>query len=146
MYLISACLIGEHVRYDGKNNVHEVAKQLMDHNLAIPVCPEVLGGMTIPRIPSEIVGDNVRSKTGEDVTHFFMNGAKKTLDIAKKNHVNIAILQARSPSCGSKQVYDGTFSGQLIEGQGITTSLLEQHGIHVITIDEYIKDYYEQDF
>ncbi|QMS84590.1 DUF523 domain-containing protein [Candidatus Xianfuyuplasma coldseepsis] len=146
MYLISACLIGEQVKYDGNDNFHEVAKQLVDHNLAIPVCPEVLGGMTVPRIPSEIVGDSVFSKTGEDVTHFFMNGAQKTLKIAKENHVTIAILQARSPSCGSKQVYDGTFSGRLIEGQGITTSLLEQHGIRVITIEEYIKDYYEQDF
>ncbi len=145
MYLISACLIGDNVKYDGKNNYHEVAKELYDRGLAIPACPEVLGGMTTPRISSEIVGDKVISKDGKDVTHHFILGAKKTLQIAKENGVTLAILQARSPSCGSKQIYDGTFSGTLIEGNGIAASLLEEHGIKVITIDEYIRDYYEKD-
>jgi len=145
MYLISACLIGENVKYDGLNNEHNVALELVKKGLVIPVCPEVLGGMSIPRVPSEIVLDKVVSKEGKDVTKYFQAGAQKTVEIAKQNNINIAILQARSPSCGSSQIYDGTFSGTLQDGQGVTTRLLEQNGIKVITIDEYIRDYYEND-
>ena len=93
-----------------------------------------------------MVGDKVLSKEGIDVTSMFQKGAQKSLEIALENNVKLAILQARSPSCGSSTIYDGTFSGTLIEGKGVTTSLLEQHGIKVITIDEYIRDYYETDF
>ena len=143
MFLISACLIGENVKYDGQNNYHNIARELYEKGLAIPVCPEVFGGMSIPRIPSEIQGDKVVSKDGLDVTDFFMKGAEKTLQIALKNNINIAILQSRSPSCGSKQIYDGTFTNTLIDGQGITTKLLEENGIMVITIEEFERDYYE---
>jgi len=146
MYLISACLIGENVRYDGGNTLHDVARQLIDAGKVIPVCPEVFGGMSTHRIPSEIKGDKVVSKEGVDVSHYFTKGAQQTLDIALKNNVKIAIFQTRSPSCGSTEIYDGSFTGKLIEGKGVTTQLLEQNGIAVITIDEYIRDYYEQDF
>lgn len=145
MYLISACLIGENVKYNGLHNEHKVALELYQKGLAIPVCPEVLGGMSIPRLPSEISGDKVISKEGVDVSKHFYNGALKTLEIAQKNDIKIAILQARSPSCGSSQIYDGTFSDTLIDGQGKTTELLREHGIKVITITQYIKDYYETD-
>ena len=145
-YLISACLIGENCKYDGKHNYHEIANKLYLEKLAYPVCPEELGGLPTPRVPSEINGKNVVNKEGEDVTREFIFGAEKTLQIARKLGVSIAILQARSPSCGSKQIYDGTFSNQLIDGEGVTTKLLREHGIRVITIDEYIKDYYETDF
>jgi len=143
MFLISACLIGENVTYDGTNNYHKIAKELFDKGLAIPVCPEVMGGLPTPRVPSEIVGEQILSKEGIDVTTFFEKGAKKTLQIAKENNVSIAILQARSPSCGSHHIYDGTFSGSLIEGEGITTALLREHGIQVITIDEFVELYYD---
>lgn len=143
MFLISACLIGENVKYDGKNNYHNIARELYEKGLAIPVCPEVFGGMSIPRIPSEIKGDKVFSKIGDDVTEYFKKGAEKTLNIALKNNISIAILQARSPSCGSKEIYDGTFQKVLIQGQGITTQLLEQNGIQVITIEDFVRDYYE---
>ena len=139
MYIISACLIGENCKYDGNNNFHEVAKDLFDKGLVIPVCPEQLGGMSTPRIPSEIVGNKVLSKEWLDVTNEFSLGAKKTLKIALENNVKYAILQAKSPSCGSKFIYDGTFSNKLIKGQGITTKLLEKHGIKVITVEEYIE-------
>ncbi len=139
MYLISACLIGENCKYDGKNNFHEVAKDLFDKGLVIPVCPEQLGGMSTPRIPSEIVGDKVLSKEGLDVTNEFNLGAEKTLRIALENNAKYAILQVRSPSCGSKLVYDGSFTNKVIMGQGVTTKLLEKHGIKVITIEEYIE-------
>lgn len=145
MILISACLIGEHVKYDGSHNFHKIARELYDTGRAIPVCPEVLGGMSTPRVPSEIVGEKVVSKTGIDVSSYFQKGAEKTLEIAKQNNIKIAVLQARSPSCGSSQIYDGTFQGNLIDGQGMTTRLLQKHGIKVMTIDEYIRDYYETD-
>ena len=145
-YLISACLIGEDVKYDGKNNLHLVAKELYDRGLAVPVCPEVLGGLSTPRISSEIVNERVINKEGIDVTKEFDLGAKLALETAKKYDLKIAILQARSPSCGSSTVYDGTFSGNLIQGEGVTTKLLREHGIKVITITEYMRDYYENDF
>lgn len=145
MYLISACLIGENVKYDGTNNEHKVARELYESGNAIPVCPEVLGGLSTPRIPSEIVDDGVISKDGLDVSSYFQKGAKKTLEIAKEHGITTAILQARSPSCGVHQIYDGTFEGRLIEGEGMTTALLREHGITVITIEDYIRDYYETD-
>ncbi len=144
-YLISACLIGDNCKYDGFNNLHQVAKKLYDKGLAIPVCPEELGGLPTPRVPSEIVGEKVLSKDGEDVSVEFALGASKTLEIAKKNGIKIAILQARSPSCGSKKIYDGTFSGNLILGEGRTTSLLRANGIEVITIEDFINGEYEKD-
>ena len=145
MYLISACLIGENVKYDGTNNVHQVAKALYESGQAIPVCPEVLGGLSTPRIPSEIVNDQVVSKAGVNVTPYFQLGAQKTLETALKHNVKTAILQERSPSCGVHKIYNGQFDGTLIDGQGVTTSLLEQHGIRVITIDEFIQEQHETD-
>ena len=139
MYLISACLIGENVKYDGGNNLHSLARSLYESGQAIPVCPEVLGGLSIPRVPSEMVGSRVIAADGTDVTAQFHRGAEQTLALAKKHHIKTAILQARSPSCGSQTVYDGSFSGRLIPGQGITTRLLEAHGIEVITIDEFAR-------
>lgn len=137
--LISACLVGENVKYNGKNNFHETAKKLVDDGLAVSVCPEVLGGLSIPRVPSEIIGDNVFTENGDDVTNEFMSGAQKTLEIALKHECDLAILQSRSPSCGSKVIYDGSFSRKLIEGQGVTTKLLREHGIRVVTLEEYIE-------
>ena len=145
MILISACLIGDNVTYDGTNNYHKVAKELYDKGQAIPVCPEVFGGLPIPRVPAEIKDGKVINKEGIDVTKYFQSGAKKTLKIALDNNVKLAVLQARSPSCGSHHIYDGTFSGQLIKGEGTTTKLLREHGIEVITIDEYVERFYGND-
>jgi uncharacterized protein YbbK (DUF523 family) len=145
-YLISSCLIGENVKYDGKNNFHQVAKSLYEKGLAISVCPEVLGGLSTPRISSEIVDCKVISKTGIDVTNEFDLGAKIALETAIKYRIKIAILQERSPSCGSHKIYDGTFTGKLIDGEGITTKKLRENGIKVITVEEYMRDYYEEDF
>lgn len=145
MYLISACLAGINCKYDGHNNYNRVAKWLLDNNLAIPICPEELGGLPTPRVPSERVGDKVLSKEGEDVTKKFTKGASKSLEKALENNITIAILQARSPSCGVHQIYDGTFKGNLIKGEGLTTKLLREHNIKVITIDTYINEYHQKD-
>ena len=145
-YLISACLIGDNCKYDGGNNLNEVAKKLFDVKLALPVCPEELGGLSTPRVPAEIVDGKVVNKEGNDVTLEYNLGARSALKTALDNEIGIAILQSRSPSCGSKYIYDGAFNGNLISGEGVTTKLLRNNGIKVITIEDYIRDYYEEDF
>ncbi len=135
--IISACLCGENCKYNGGNNYNALAKQLVDEGKAFMVCPEVDGGLPTPRIPAEIVDGKVVNQDGVDVSYEYQKGALHALKVALDNDVELAILQARSPSCGSKQIYDGTFSGKLIDGMGVTSKLLRQHGIKVITIDEY---------
>jgi len=107
--------------------------QLVREDKAIPVCPEQLGGLTTPRLPSEIRNGRVFSSEGRDVTPEFEKGAAAVLQIAKEYGCTKAILKARSPSCGKGQIYDGTFSGKLVDGNGKTTALLLENGIEVIT-------------
>lgn len=132
--LISACLLGVNCKYDGNNNYdEELYNKIKDYEL-IPVCPEVWGGLTTPRYPSEIKDNKVINTKGEDVTKNFEKGAQETLELAKKLGVKKAILKAKSPSCGNGKIYDGTFTGTLIDGDGITTRLLKENGIEVITL------------
>lgn len=104
----------------------------------IPVCPEVLGGLPTPRTPAEIVNGEVRTRDGQSVDREFRQGAWQALKIAREKQVEVAILQSRSPSCGVKEIYDGTFSGTRIAGSGIFASLLKDHGIEVIDIEDLI--------
>lgn len=135
--LVSACLAGKACRYDGKANLHPKIKKMVEEGEAITVCPEQLGGLSTPRIPCEIINDRqglrVINKSGQDMTKAFIKGARKTVEIAKENHVTEAILKSNSPSCGCGQIYDGTFSGVLIKGEGITTIELKKNGITVKT-------------
>lgn len=138
MYLVSSCLAGINCRYDGKNNLNKKVAELVKAGEAIPVCPEVLGGLPTPRDPSEIIVDKkgnkrVVSEKGEDVTAEFKLGAEKTLKIAQIVEAKKAILQQRSPSCGCGKIYDGTFSSNLIKGSGLTAELLIENGIEVLT-------------
>ena len=138
IYLVSACLAGENCRYDGKNSRIEAIAELVRQGRAIPVCPEQMGGLSTPRSPCEIVrsgdgGIKVMSRDGRDCTREFHIGAEKTLAIAKAHGIKKAILKSKSPSCGCGQVYDGTFSGKLTEGHGITARLLMDHQIEVFT-------------
>ena len=135
--IVSACLLGDNVKYDGTNNKNnELINFLKDYEV-IKVCPECLGGLSIPRSPSEIKDDKVISKEGINVTNEFILGANKTLKIAKENNIKIAILKKNSPSCGSGMVYDGTFSHKLIDGDGITAKLLKENNIMVFNEDNY---------
>jgi uncharacterized protein YbbK (DUF523 family) len=137
--LVSACLLGINVRYDGKSKLVEKIKILSkEHNL-IPICPEIYGGMTTPREPSEKIGDSIISKTGEDVTDKFVKGAEETLKLAKFFDCKYAILKERSPSCGYGKIYDGTFSGKLVDGNGLTADLLAKNGIKIIGESELEK-------
>lgn len=137
MYIVSACLAGIKCRYDGRCNRDDFVYRLVEEGKAIPLCPEVLGGLPIPRVPCEIVFDGdikrVINKEGEDVTGNFVEGAKRTLYIAKVVGAKAAILKSKSPSCGCGQIYDGTFTGKLIEGNGITCELLNDNGIEIYT-------------
>lgn len=139
--LISACLVGDKTKYDGKSNYHPLIKDLLEKYELVPFCPEVEGGLPTPRQPSEIVGNKVVTKVGKDVTKNFQDGASKALMICQYLGIKIAILKEGSPSCGLNQVYDGTFSGRKIKGSGITAKLLIQNGIKVITendIEEFL--------
>ena len=131
--LVSACLLGICCRYDGKGNTNESILALLDRDdvTLIPVCPEQLGGMSTPRIPSERRGDSVVNRAGDDVTACFAKGAEAALRIAELSHCRFAILKERSPSCGCGKVYDGTFTGTLTDGNGVTAELLLQAGIQV---------------
>lgn len=156
--LVSACLMGEPVRYDGKSLLQEDAlfQQWQAQQRLVMVCPEVAGGLNTPRDPAEIICHDttaqgfpptniaslsgqgvlqgkarVQTNTGEDVSQAFISGAQLALNICQQQNIHFALLSARSPSCGNEKIYSGQFNGQLIDGQGVTAALLSQHGIQV---------------
>lgn len=130
--LISACLLGVNCRYDGESKFIEKIHSLKDKYHMVPVCPEIFGGLATPRDPAEIIGNKVITKNGEDVTENYKRGAKEVLKLAKFYGCKLAILKERSPSCGYGKIYDGTFSGRLTDGNGVTAELLIEIGIRVI--------------
>lgn len=133
MKLCSACLLGVKCRYNGRDSRNKKVIELLKIEPLIPVCPEQLGGLPTPREPAEIVGGKVLTKSGKDVTENFILGARETLKIAKLLGVKEAILKQGSPSCGCGKIYDGTFSGKTVKGNGITAAMLIKHGIKVVT-------------
>lgn len=133
MLIVSACLAGFPCRYDGKKAINTAVQQLVKEGKAIPVCPEQLGGLPTPRLPAEMKAGKVINSDGNDVTEAFEKGAAVVLEIAKQYGCTGALLKARSPSCGKGQIYDGSFSGILIEGNGKTADLLMRNGITVTT-------------
>ena len=134
--LVSNCLLGCTCRYKGDDCKNEQILKLAENNTIIGVCPEQMGGLSTPRDPSEIVGDKVISSAGRDVTAEYMKGAQTALFLAQLNKVDFAILKAKSPSCGKGLIYDGTFTGNKIPGNGVTVQLLTKHNIPVFTEDE----------
>jgi uncharacterized protein YbbK (DUF523 family) len=143
--LISACLVGQKVRYNGKDLLQETEgfQTLKQQHELIPLCPEVAGGLSTPRPPAEIqMGDSaavfkasgkVIATTGEDVTSEFVSGAEQALALCKEHDIHFAVLTESSPSCGRNKVYDGSFSGNKVEGIGLTAYLLEKNGIRVFS-------------
>lgn len=130
--LMSACLLGFPCRYDGACRPDETAKDLLKNTRVIPVCPELSGGLPIPREPAEIIGDRVVNRAGRDVTAEYRAGAERTLRLAKRYGCRVAVLKEKSPSCGRGRVYDGSFSGTLTDGNGVTAELLLANGIAVV--------------
>ncbi len=134
--IVSMCLAGVPCNYKGESFSNPKVIELVDEGLAIPLCPEQLGGLTTPRTPAEQIGGKVITKDGRDVTAQFKKGAQRTLLIAQQVGAEVAIMKATSPSCGKGIVYDGTHSGTLTEGHGETAGLLLQNGIKVLTEEE----------
>ena len=138
-YIISACLCGVPCRYDGTARRVERFVRLVESGEALAVCPEVLGGLSVPRPPCELLHRKAIDTQGQDKTKAYARGAEKTLALAKKHRIGVAILKERSPSCGVTRVYDGTFNEVLVPGEGITTQLLIKNGIRVYS-EENIPD------
>ena len=134
--LISACLVGDNVKYNGGNNQNPLIEKLLEKYELVPMCPEVEGGLSIPRLPSEQKGELVINSENEDVSEFFYRGAELVYNICLFLKIKIAILKERSPSCGVHQIYDGTFSHTVIDGMGVTAAYLKRKGITVYNEDE----------
>ena len=132
--MVSACL--ENCKYNGGNNRNKKVEALFNGNRIIPICPEVMGGLSTPRVPSEIVHGIVMNKDGVNVDREYRCGAEMALKIAEREQPDLVILQSRSPSCGVKQRYDGTFTGTLIDGPGLTAELLMRHGFRVVDVED----------
>jgi uncharacterized protein YbbK (DUF523 family) len=131
--LVSACLLGERCRYDGGSCPAPRAAELAEKYRLVPVCPEVLGGLPVPRPPAELRGGRVITREGRDVTAEFRLGAERALALAVKNGARRALLKSASPSCGSGLIHDGNFAGGMTPGKGVTAALLEENGITVLT-------------
>ena len=140
MIFVSACLLGENCKYSGGNNRNEAVISFLNDKEYLAVCPERAGGLPAPRPPAEIRDGRVIDKEGKDVTAEFLLGAEKTLALAKKHRPELCILKANSPSCGCGEIYDGTFSGRKISGNGKTVELLLKNGFSVITEKQIKKD------
>lgn len=134
--MVSACLAGENCKYNGGNNRNKKVEALFNENRIIPICPEVMGGLSTPRVPSEIVHGIVMNKDGVNVDREYRCGAEMALKIAEREQPDLVILQSRSPSCGVKQRYDGTFTGTLIDEPGVTAELLMRHGFRVVDVED----------
>ncbi|MBP3275310.1 DUF523 domain-containing protein [Kandleria sp.] len=137
---ISRCLVGDNCTYRGDSNLVEELEELKKEG-AILVCPEVLGGLPIPRDPAEIVSESplkVMTVNGKDVTKEYVEGARKAVDHLLENNVDTVIVKSNSPSCGAGTIYDGTYSHKKIKGDGIFVRLLRKHDIHVYTAEEYL--------
>ncbi len=147
MKLCSACLLGMKCRYDGKDSMNKRVIALSKKETLIPICPEQLAGLPTPRPPQELQGCSgelvldgkcsVKNKLGEDGTKYFLEGAQEALRIAKHFNIKEFIAKNKSPACGCGKIYDGTFSGKLVNGDGVATALLKRNGIRIIK-EEYI--------
>lgn len=134
--LVSACLLGKNCKYNGGNNLNQGVLGFIEGHEVIGVCPEQLGGLSTPRLPAEMVEGIVTNKEGISVDAEFRKGAQTALAAALENKVDLAILQSRSPSCGVKEIYDGSFSGKKVKGQGVFARLLTKYGIKVLDAED----------
>jgi Uncharacterized conserved protein len=138
--MVSACLLGVNCKYNGGNNRNEALLRLLSGHEVIPVCPETAGGLPTPRIPSEIVRGTVMNREGQNVDAAFRAGAAAILETAEREKPDLIILQSRSPSCGTREIYDGTFSGKLIPGQGVFAAMAREAGYRVTDAEDFLKE------
>lgn len=139
-YVVSACLAGEPCRYNGESFPCEAVQELVRTGLALPVCPEVLGGLPVPRMPSEIRAGRVIGKDGTDQTAAFTRGAEAALRLAREHGCTGAILKARSPSCGAGEIYDGTFTGTRVPGDGVFARMTREAGLDVWSEETFVTE------
>lgn len=130
--LVSACLLGTACRYDGQSKSHPLIGELCRRHEVVPVCGEIMGGLPTPRVPAERQGEKVITKAGGDVTEQYRRGAQEVLRLGQLLDCHVAILKERSPSCGSGRIYDGSFTGTLCDGWGVTAELLRENGFRVL--------------
>lgn len=135
--MVSACLLGQKCKYNGKNNLNADLVEYLRPYTVVPICPEVQGGLSTPRMPSERYFEKVITKDGQDVTESFQLGAIIALQLANQQDCKVAILKKNSPSCGFGEIYDGTFSSRLKKGNGVTAELLYQNGIVILNEENY---------
>jgi len=138
--MVSACLAGENCKYNGGNNRNEKVQQLMSEHEVITVCPEQMGGLPTPRVPSEVKEGIVTARDGRNVDREFRTGAAKCLEIALREQPDLIVMQSRSPSCGVKQRYDGSFTGKLVDAPGVTAQLLMENGFRCVDVED-LSDY-----
>lgn len=136
---VSACLLGENCKYNGGNNYNEKVMEFVKGHEVIGICPELLGGLPVPREPAEIVDGIVRTKDGASVNEEFRHGAEAAMNIIEENDIELVILQSRSPSCGAKKIYDGTFLGNLIVGQGVFAQMLAKRNYKTVDVSDLDK-------
>ncbi len=136
MKLCSACLLGVKCRYDERSKLSQKVIDLAEKEILIPVCPEQMGGLSTPREPAEQKGNKVITKSGKDVTESFTRGAEEVLRLVEILNIKEAVLKQKSPSCGCGKVYDGSFSHKIIKGDGVTTKLLKENGVKVVSEDD----------
>lgn len=134
--MVSACLAGENCKYNGGNNRNEKVLRLMSELEVITVCPEQMGGLPTPRVPSEVKDGIVTARDGRNVDREFRTGASKCLEIALREQPDLIVLQSRSPSCGVKQRYDGSFTGKLVDAPGLTAQLLMENGFRCVDAED----------
>jgi len=140
---VSACLVGKNTKYNGGNNYNKYVLEYLKDKEVVLICPEVFGGLPTPRIPSEQINDKVINSNNEDVTKQFVDGANEALKRLQQQNVNVVILKERSPSCGYKKIYDGTFSKTIIDGNGVFAKLAIENGFIIYTesdIENIIKN------
>ena len=134
--LVSACLLGENCKYNGGNNYNEAVAEFVKDKEVLPICPEMLAGMGCPRIPSEIVNGVLMDREGNNVDGAMRRAVACALERIRQEQIHCAVLQSRSPTCGVKQVYDGTFSGKLVPGSGVFAQALKEEGYHVLDAED----------
>ena len=138
MIAVSACLLGFPCRYDGSAKTVEALKLLYEKGEAVPVCPEVFGGLPVPRVPAERTGEKVIDREGRDVTEAYLKGSLAALEICLDSRCRCAILKTGSPACGSGWIYDGSFTGKRIAGDGVFAGMLKEKGVPVKTEEEFL--------
>lgn len=138
---VSACLLGENCKYNGGNNLRPELVEHLKGQEVIPVCPEMLSGLGCPRVPVELVNGVAINREGENVQEAFLRGIQRTLERLEGQEVELAVLQPRSPSCGTEQIYDGSFSGRLIDGMGLFARVLREKGVRVMDADRFEQEF-----